>query len=71
MYDASVIDTLRAAGAFREAGFTEARADAVAHTLKRSVEGQLVKKADRGVTTQELRAEIEALLSVLVQESWR
>ena len=52
----SVIDTLRAGRAFREAGFTEAQADAVP-TLKQSVEGELVTKGSLGVATQEYRTE--------------
>lgn len=51
-----MIDTLRAGRAFREAGFTEAQADAVP-TLKQSVEGELVTKGSLGVATQEYRTE--------------
>ena len=69
MYDGSVIDTLKAARAFRKAGFTEAQADAVAHTLKQSVEGGLVTKIDLGVTTQELRTELQALRTEMQVES--
>lgn len=68
MYDGSVIDTLKAARAFREAGFTEAQADAVAHTLKQSVEGNLVTKADLDVAMQELRSEIRTELQALRTE---
>lgn len=69
LYDGSVIDTLKAARAFRKAGFTEAQADAVAHTLKQSVEGCLVTKVDLGVTTQELRTELQALRAEMQVES--
>ena len=56
-----MIDTLQAARAFKEAGFTESQADAAVQTMKQAVEGNLVTKADLPVETQELRIEMETL----------
>lgn len=59
----------KAARAFRDAGFCGAQADAVAHTLKQSVEGELVTKAELGVATQELRTERQTLRTEMQVES--
>ena len=56
-----MIDTLQAARAFREAGFTEAQADAVLQMIRLAVEGDLVTKADLRVESQAVRTEFQAV----------
>lgn len=60
-YDDFVIDTLQAARTFREAGFTEAQAEAFLQTMKLAVEGDLVTKADLRLTKADLRGEIQTV----------
>jgi hypothetical protein len=56
------IDTLKPARRLREAGFSEAQAEAVADAVREGAEGaDLATKGDLALRTAELRAETTAL----------
>jgi hypothetical protein len=64
----SIIDTLRYARRLKEAGVAPAQAEAMADALAVEFAGNLVTKADLGLSVAELKASIAALEARL---TWR